>query len=146
MSTIRRSLSALAVAAACAMPASAHAVGTPVIVSGPGSYITNYTQPVAVAQPGDDVLYVNADAQPHDVVARTFGPDTAAYCDDDIDPFQVGVQRRFPVGGCPVFWTPLITIGQQAPVQGLDNVQGGPRIYDFFCTIHGNMEGQLVVL
>jgi len=146
MTPIRRSALALAVLGAFALPASAQAAGTPIIVTGPGSYITNYTQPVAVVQVGDEVTYVNADVQPHDVVAREFGPDTASFCGEDIDPFTTGTQRRFAEGSCPVFWSKLISVGQTTPVLGLENVQGGGRLYEFYCSIHGNMKATLVVV
>jgi plastocyanin len=139
-----RYLLPLAMIGALALPTTAQAVGTPVIVTGPGAYVTGYTHPVAVASPGDEITYVNADIQPHDVVAVQFGPDTASYCDDDVDPFTAGVQRRFEIGQCPIFWSALITVGKTTPVLGLENISGGGTIYDFFCSIHGNMKGKLV--
>lgn len=156
MTPIRRSVLALATLGAFALPTSAHAVGTPVIVTGPGAYITNYTQPVAVAQPGDEMTYVNADAQPHDVVSVELGPPLAAHCVEDADPFTTGTQERFPMrdvdgdgdldNTCPIFWSKLITVGQTTPVRGLENVQGGGRLYAFYCSIHGNMKATLIVV
>lgn len=146
MNSTHRTLLTIAALSAFALPGGARAAGTPVIVTGPGSYVSGYTQPVAVAQPGDEITYVNADVQPHDVVAYEKGPDTASFCDDDIDPFTAGVQRRYALGKCPIFWSDVISVSKTTPVLGLENIQGGGRIYPFFCSVHPNMEGTLVAV
>ena len=46
--------------------------------------------------------------------------------------------------GRPLFSTPLIGLGETAPVQGLDRVSAG-QTYGFFCTLHPGMRGQLAV-
>lgn len=121
----------------------ATAAGTPAIVSGPGSTNSTYTTPVAVVQAGDALLYVNADIAPHDVVARTMGPNTAPHCSEDGNPFVTGIQRRFPIGECPIFWTELITATMTTPVRGLENV-APLTTYEFYCSIHASMKGTLV--
>ena len=141
-----RTVMSLTALAAFALPSSARATGTPVIVAGPGSYITNYTQSVVVAQPGDSITYINADVQPHDVIARELGPDTPAFCGEDADMFTPGVQRRYELGSCPLFWTNLISVSGSTPVLGLENIQGGGTLYDFYCSIHPNMRGTLVAV
>jgi plastocyanin len=123
------------------VPSPATAVGTPVIVAGPGGAIVNYTQPVAVAQPGDKIDLVVADVAPHDVVSRAKGPDSAAHCSEKV----LGGKRRFPLGECPVFWSLLVGAGSVTPVRGLENIESG-TVYEFFCTIHSNMEGLLVAV
>jgi plastocyanin len=125
-------------------PTQAQAVGTPVIIAGPGGATVNYTQPVAVAQPGDDIDLIVVDIAPHDVVSIAKGPDTAPHCSEDSNPAP-GTQRRFPLGHCPVFWSELVGAGTITPVRGLENIEPG-EIYTFYCTIHSNMEGQLIAI
>lgn len=143
---MRRTTSALFALAGLALliPSSASAVGTPVIVAGPGGTTVGYTQPVAVAQPGDKIDLIVADVAPHDVVSREMGPDTAAHCSEDANPAP-GVQRRFKLGECPVFWSRLVGAGTVTPVRGLENIESG-SIYEYYCTIHSNMVGQLVAI
>jgi plastocyanin len=183
--TLSKTILGAAAAVTLAFPSSANAVGTPVIVSGPGSTYTTYTQPVAVVQQGDEVMYVNADVSGgHDVVSRQYGPDLAAHCFRRIiplptlgtawnpsqgqwvyvrkdnpnqtttDPALAAIDpvtgepiraRAFPVGACPMIYTQLIFVSEQYPLEGLDNVAPG-QIYDYFCSIHGNMFGKLAVL
>lgn len=139
--------------------------GTPVIVSGPGDTFKTFTQPVAAAQPGDEVVFVHLDPTGiHDVVTTTqYGPDDAAHCFQRTVPFPPlgGVfdpsaatftldgegnrVRAFPVGKCPMIYTQKITVGQRYPLEGLDNIVPG-TIYDFKCTLHPSMFGRLIAL
>lgn len=80
---------------------------------------TYATKNVAIDQ-GEPLTFLNLDALNHDVTAR--GKDAS---------------------GAPLFSTPLIGIGEEVPVAGADAVS--PGSYAFFCTIHPNMEGTLVV-
>jgi polyvinyl alcohol dehydrogenase (cytochrome) len=93
----------------------------PSIVSGPGAASYGYATPIATATKGGSLSYVNLDVVQHNVVAKDKGPD-----------------------GQPVFRTKLVGFGESAPVQGLDRVQSG-KTYEFFCTVHPGMRGQLVV-
>jgi len=132
---MRMRIAGVLIAALAMLGSTAAAAGTPVIVSGPGSYLVNYTQPVIVASVGDIVAYVNLDVQRHDVVADgVYRPtDSAEWC------------VLFGADECPLFWTPLIGLGQQTEVRGLEDVESGTT-YDFLCTIHQNMWGLLVVV
>jgi plastocyanin len=138
---MRRNLSVVLAAIALAVLSS---MGTAraaelVYVSGPGGPFVGYTVPVMVAAKGDTITYVNADAFPHDVIARHTGPETD-WC------LAAGIKDKLPgVQGCPLFWSSLIGVAQQTPVLGLENIEPG-AIYSFFCSIHANMEGTLVVL
>lgn len=104
-------------------------------VTAPGSLLAGFTPPVLVINAGDTVTYTNADPLGrHDVVATVFGPDTPKCA-----------EWRIPAGECPLFWTLTIGVGSSAPVWGLENVKPGDQI-PFICTLHGNMDGTLVVL
>lgn len=117
--------------AGSAQPASAAEV---VFVAGPGGPFVNYTVPLIVVSQGDTLTYANVDVFLHDVVAREKGPN-AKWC----------AEAGFGKGECPVFWTPLIGLGASTTMRGLDNVEPGTQ-YEFFCSIHVNMVGTMVVL
>lgn len=137
--------SMLALAALTALGAPpAQAVGTPIIFAGPGGAVVNYTQTVAVAQPGDTINLIVMDIAPHDVVSKEKGPDSAEHCGEDTSPAP-GTQRRFPLGACPMLWSELVGAGGITPVRGLANIVPG-TIYSYYCSIHSNMKGQLVAL
>ncbi len=146
-----------------AIPGQGSAAGTPVIVSGPGGHLTTYTQPVAVVQRGDEVTFVNADALGlHDVVSEQSGPDDADHCfarrylapalgqpwKPSAATFKLDEQgnkvRLYSLGSCPMLFTVLMGVGERYPIEGVGNVVPG-TIYDYFCSIHGNMAGKLVV-
>jgi len=138
---VASTIGAMLMLAAFAVPQHAGAAGTPAIVSGPGSWLTTYTQPVIAISPGDKVQYYNLDAMPHDVIAdvsksggsHTRPDDSAIWC------------SFFPSGSCPLFWSALIPVAQNTPVLGLEDAVPG-TVYDFYCSIHGGMFGKLVVL
>lgn len=144
MRTLIGTLAGLTITAATLIAPSARGAGVPIIVSGPGSTYVGYTTPAVAVQKGDTVTLIHLDTAPHDVVAVEYGPDTAPYCGTDVSP-QPGIQRRFPLGACPIFWTPLLTVSQTAAVEGLGNLVPGTT-YNFFCSLHGNMKGTLVAL
>ncbi|MDQ1444556.1 MAG: hypothetical protein QOI20_1020 [Acidimicrobiaceae bacterium] len=105
----------------------------PVILSGPGAFITNYATPAMVVQQGGSVTYVNADATAHDVQAYgVYGPDTNRWCE--------GAEP----GKCPAFWTPLIGLSGTSPVYGVSALKPGQ--YPFYCSLHPGMKGTLVVV
>lgn len=124
-------VAALAVAVP-ASPATSAGVET-VIVSGPGSFASTYTQPVTVASVSGALTYVNGDIQPHDVISTMVGSDDQPWCDG------------FLPGRCPLFWSELIFIGNRTPVLGLSNLAAG-KTYQFYCSIHRNMTGVLVTV
>jgi polyvinyl alcohol dehydrogenase (cytochrome) len=91
------------------------------IVAGPGAASTTYATPVMATQRDGALSFANLDVAQHDVVAVEKGPD-----------------------GKPLFQTPLIGFGETAPVEGTNRVAAG-QTYDFFCSIHPGMRGQLIV-
>lgn len=110
----------------------------PVVVAQPGAFFTTYATPLVVVQEGGPLTFTNLDIAQHDVVqdvdADGFGgPDTQPWCE--------GV----PEGECPLFRTPLIGLTQESSVEGLENAEAG-NVYSFYCTIHANMVGKLVVV
>lgn len=92
------------------------------VVAGPGASLSTYATPVVVARVGGKLSFVNDDLPQHDVTAVDTGPD-----------------------GKPLFGSPLIGIGEVAPVTGLDHLVAG-RSYAFFCSLHPGMRGTLVAL
>lgn len=80
---------------------------------------TYATQSVAIDQ-GEPLTFLNLDALNHDVTAR--GKDA---------------------NGDPLFSTPLIGPAQEVPVADAEKL--GPGSYAFFCSVHPNMEGTLLV-
>jgi hypothetical protein len=84
-----------------------------------------------------EVLYTNLDVVRHDVVQD---PRADGVAGDGKDPWC----SRFK-GDCPAFWTPLLGLGETAPLEGLDNTEAG-RSYTFYCTLHPGMRGTLAVV
>lgn len=109
----------------------ARAQGT-VITNGPGAAITGYATPAAVSTQGGPVTYINGDPVTHDVIAKQFGPGNQPWC------------ASFPLNRCPLFFTPLIGLGEQVEVAGLENAVPGAT-YDFYCSLHAGMKGKLVI-
>lgn len=120
-------------------------------VTGPGGPFIGYTVPVIVVSQGDTLTYTNLDVFEHDVVSREIRGTCAAPQQNPCQQFHPPVATWCAEVGftepntCPVFWTPLIGIGGQVPVYGLEDVAAGAQ-YEFYCSIHGNMDGLLVVL
>lgn len=132
-------LVALAAVATLASPAQAldH-----VYVSGAGEgFGLNYKVPVLAIFEGDTATYVNADIAAHNVRAAVLGPDRA-WC--TTPPFN------FASGRCPLFSTALIGLGQTSPIFGLSDISVPPgetsRSFPFVCTLHGWMQGTLIVV
>lgn len=115
--------------AAIALPAQA----SPVVVTGPGSYIAGFTTPVVTYVAGQTVTLVNADVQPHNVVA------VGATRPDGSAPWCFG----YTSGTCPLFWSDLIGLGESTEVLGLADTTPG-TVYDFYCDYHPSMVGVLV--
>ncbi|HEX9775183.1 MAG TPA: plastocyanin/azurin family copper-binding protein [Actinomycetota bacterium] len=125
--------------AGSSMPAQANDL---VYASGPGSGVppgVTYTPPIIVIQEGDSLTYVNLDVAQHDVRSRVKGPDQA-WCTQF--PFN------FASGKCPLFTTKLIGAAGQSPTFGIESVPalGTEASYEFYCTIHAWMVGDLFVV
>ena len=105
-------------------------------LSGPQAQFYGYATPVIATERKGHVTYTNVDLVRHDIVQdpRTdgvAGPSTAPWC------------GRFRKGKCPIFWTPLMGLGQKTPIRGLANVRAG-KTYTFYCTLHPGMRGRLI--
>jgi plastocyanin len=125
---VRPSLLALALAGALtAAPATTAGAQTPAayqIVSpsqaqlvGPAAYVS----PVHVIPQGTSITYTNVDLPLHDVIARQNGPD-----------------------GKPLFASRLVSLGQSAPVLGVEALP--PGSYPFTCSLHNGMNATLEVV
>lgn len=120
-------------AAASTVVSQTEDVGDGTALAGPGAWQATYATPTVVMTEGGSVVFQNLDIMRHDVVAdHVHGPDDNFWCDG------------FPEGHCPAFWSPLITLQAETPVFGVEELE--PGTYPFYCTLHGNMEGTLVVL
>lgn len=128
----------------------ANAGGTLTIAAVPTSRGTTYTTPVVVAEKGDEVTFYNLEPFPHDVRSVVMGPDDTVWCnpvnpDEPEDPIRN--PRQFPLGQCPLLWTPPIsmTIGTiSTVVYGTENLIPGTTV-EFYCTVFPNMRGTLLV-
>ena len=111
----------------------------PHIISGPQAQFSGYLTPAMVASKASGrVIYTNLDVVRHDVIqdVRTDG-----VAGKGKDPWC----KRFAKGKCPVFWTPLLGLGESAEVQGLKNTAAG-KTYTFYCSLHPGMRGSLAVV
>jgi plastocyanin len=113
----------------------------PAVVAIPGTFLTNYATPVAVVAQGGKLNFVNLDIAMHDVIAVDDG--TRTDC-------PARLYRGTGLPGdpiiCPLFWTTqLESLGTISPVIGVEDLDAA-KTYDFYCTLHGNMKGQLLVL
>jgi plastocyanin len=78
-----------------------------------------YSSTVITIDQGEALFFRNIDLQRHDLVSKD------------------------QAGGKPIFGTPLLGTGEEALVQGAQQLKGGN--YAFFCTIHPFMTGTLTV-
>lgn len=108
---------ALALAGCGALFAAPAAHGQGQISAGPPN---QYLTPDVTIDQGESVIFTNADAVEHDVLARDKGPD-----------------------GKPLFGSELIGFAQSAPVEHTEHLTTGA--YKFFCSLHPQMEGTLTV-
>jgi polyvinyl alcohol dehydrogenase (cytochrome) len=111
----------------------------PHIVAGPQAQFAGYLTPAMVVSKSQGrLLYSNADVVRHDVVQDVRNDGVA---DKGNDPWC----KRFGKGKCPVFWAPLLGLGESAEVQGLKNTVAG-KTYTFYCSLHPGMRGTLAVV
>jgi plastocyanin len=95
--------------------------GSATVFAGPGAAQLGYLTTSVMVPAGGSLTFTNYDILQHDVTS----------------------DERAPDGG-PLFSTPLIGTGQSATAEGLDRLQPG-HSYGFFCSLHANMRGTLVV-
>lgn len=81
--------------------------------------VNQYSSTVITIDQGEALFFRNIDLQTHDLVAKE------------------------QAGGKPLFGTPLLGTGEEALVQGAQQLKGGN--YAFFCTVHPFMTGTLTV-
>jgi polyvinyl alcohol dehydrogenase (cytochrome) len=97
------------------------AFGGGAVVAVPGSTYSTYATPVMVTSVGGPLSFANFDLPQHDVVSVAKAPD-----------------------GRALFQSRLAGVGEVAPVEGLDRVKSGST-YEFFCSLHPGMRGNLLV-
>jgi polyvinyl alcohol dehydrogenase (cytochrome) len=107
------------------------------VVSGPQAQSYGYLTPLVVTTKGGTVTYTNVDLVRHDVVQdvaadHVHGSRKAKWC------------KQFRKHRCPLFWTPLIGLGEKTSILGLNRTK--PGTYNFYCTLHPGMKGKLVIL
>ena len=111
----------------------------PHVVAGPQAQFAGYlTRAMIVSKASGKLVYSNLDIVRHDVVQDVRADGVASK----------GTDRwctRFDKGKCPVFWTPLLGLGESTDVQGLKNTLPG-RSYTFYCSLHPGMRGTLAVV
>jgi plastocyanin len=109
-------------------------LGDALVVSGPGAWLTTFTTPLVLVKQGQPLTYLNLDPRIHDVVALDAeGPEAQPWCRDFVT----------PTGGCALFWSARIFLAESTPVLGLENA--APGTYRFYCTLHRNMQGDLLL-
>ena len=114
--------------------APAHAT---VAAAGPAGFAAGFLTPVVVAPQGEGVTFANADIAPHNLIATdAFIPKKKAK--------KVKWCSAYDKGKCPLFWSETITAGQSTQVLGLERAKPGKQ-YGFYCSLHPNMRGTLVV-
>jgi plastocyanin len=123
---------AVVLALACPNPATAA-----VAVTVPGSFVAGFATPAVVASQGEAITYANADIAPHNFIALdVFLAKKAAkktqWC------------SAYDKGKCPIFWSDTIGAGATTDVRGVENLEAGAT-YTFFCSVHPNMKGTLII-
>jgi len=133
----------MATALVLGVVAPAGAVAEERAIAGPGGFAHGYLTETVTISKGDSIAFANLDIFEHNVVhdveADGFGGKrNAAWCRSDEG------DHHEHAHGCPVFWSELIAAGETTQVRGLRRVKPG-KSYTFFCTLHHNMKGTLVV-
>jgi len=108
-----------------------------------------YAPPVIVVVAGHPATYLNADIDPHDIVATSEAAGqgelpkgarpagSAPWCADYDGPLRGML--------CPLFWTPVLQTGGAHEILGVSDAVPG-ETYGFYCTLHPYMTGTLVVV
>jgi plastocyanin len=130
----RSAIAAAAVALVLAASAPAHAA---VAAVAPGGFLAGFATPVVPAAQGEAITFVNTDVAPHNFVA------------DGVFLSKKDAKKSrwctaFTAKTCPLFWSPTITGGEQANVEGIERLESGNQ-YPFHCTVHPSMKGTLVI-
>lgn len=120
---------AASVPAAAATPLALDTYAVSTITPGGGGYVPSQV----VVDVAGSLTLLNADIRAHDLVAVADGPADNAWCD------------RYPGRDCPLFASPLAGLGEQAVVEGTEQLAPGDS-YEFYCTIHPWMRGTLTAL
>ena len=136
------SLVLLVLAAAPIVVASPAALDTQVVVVPPsvdpltGEVGTRggYATVVAVADTAGTLTIVNADITAHDIISVALGPTDNPWC-----PRYEG---HHP---CPLFASPLVGLGKQALVEGIDLLVPGTT-YGLYCSVHHWLSGTVVAI
>jgi plastocyanin len=135
------------VAALVGIPAHAQVPEHPAALALPQAKFYGYATPVIVVSPGEQVSFVNIDLEMHDIVQDVEADGVSA---KKVMPWCKKGKKKHAHGGhshgsgCPIFWTPLISLGETTPIYGLENVKSGEE-YSFLCTLHHGMTGTLIV-
>lgn len=111
-------------------------------VAGPGGVAYGYLTPTITISKGDKISFTNLDAFEHDFVHDVEtdgfgGKRNVRWCKEENGHDQHD-------HGCPVFWSERLEAGETTKVLGLKRVKRD-RTYTFFCTLHHNMKGTLIV-
>lgn len=111
--------------------------GAAVVATAPGGFVAGYVPPVVVVDQGEEITYANGDIARHNVIAP----------DDFIGKKKAKKVKwcsAYDEGQCPLFWSETIGAGKTTEVLGLERLKSGEQ-YNFYCSIHPNMRGTLVV-
>lgn len=98
-------------------------------VTSANSYVTREV----VVDVAGTLTLLNVDLPAHDIVAVASGPADNPWC------------GRFAGRACPLFASPLVGLGEQAVVEGTDQL-APLASYDFYCSVHPWMTGTLTAL
>ncbi len=116
---------------------SAAPAGAAPALTGPGSFAAGWLTPVVVITEGEGITYLNADAAPHNFISDgVFLTKRQAK--------KVEWCSAYEKGLCPLFWSDTIGAGESTEVRGLEALKTGEQ-YPFFCSLHPNMKGTLIV-
>ncbi|MGI8774849.1 MAG: cupredoxin domain-containing protein [Actinomycetota bacterium] len=131
---MRRSVVAFSFLAILLLPDSA---GAAVVATAPGGFLAGYAPPVVIVEQGEDITYANGDVAPHNFMApddflRKKKAKKVKWC------------SAYDKGKCPLFWSETIGAGETTEVLGLEGLEPGNE-YAFFCSVHPNMRGTLIV-
>jgi plastocyanin len=81
----------------------------------------------------------NTDLAGHDIVSVADGPESNPWCE------------RFPARTCPLFASPMLGLGEQGQVEGIDALPrsdplGTVYTYEYYCSVHPWMTGTITTI